>query len=1225
MKSVSADLLSLIPDPKAVHARATFRLARPKFTTSAVAGSVADPSVVDTTAAGIYVYQVANVGNKLYYRCIADVDGVWPDWTDSGVAIVANSKPGCDNLYSWYQRASDGAVMHAQFNTITHLLNPGATTGHVIAAASTLAPISLSHCAALTYDSVNKVTTLSIVDGSGIQTWSGRIYGTSSTQLDAVSVTDPLTGADKMYLYFMDRDAGRILELSCFYGTTTVWGTPRAIVPIDAIDDVYGLKLHHASVVNNMVVVTGRLTRTSDGDPVSVDVYLMGPEAFTMGRDLFISDQYVGGKLVTVGTKLVSAGCTKKAEASGAALFGLDDASLKTVVSDIGNLRLTEAENRSSFLTLELDPSLSHIALAPGAEVTFEFAYDDQWMTAFTGEVDSVRRSKEEGEALLVGIISKSMKRLGQWAPEQGVYVPSQAWAVGYADDLSLMIRGQGKFTVTTHTLTPADNNKWDVLYTAARSTKNGLMRARFYNMSAEDRTAYNPRFGVGLNYYRETAAMAAARLGVDPDTIEENQLGHNGLVAIYSRTEYDSTHSGLALYSWVNSVMTQLTKVSIDLPHAPTNIWLQISLKDGLVRVDYRADTDADWTNILTYTLPAQYSWMSDEGGAGCVLMMRELLKSAGCAPMTAEDDVLAVFTNTPFASTDAYVLVEDELIYYGNKSTYNYPVYDGAAYNGAQVLVQQAFRPGDNAFAGGSKWPLGVSGFPSHVDQYYRTAAAVLYAGSSGEVYPKPNIKACRVTGYDPSAATPWYYLWWPTSGIFLPGWMASINDTTKGAWTQNPVQPVHCLYLDRDITQYIPTNIDGGGGFGQRYSVYLFPALYNCVRGNPVPHGDQMWSPLDGGTPLTIYQYYTVSLNVTNVEFYTSDEDVQLTDALRRMLVQAGGNASSKYELSTTRTVPAATWDVTNITSHERADFIAEIDVPADPGDGFGVGLVFRSSVAVASPPASGYFLRVGKSGSNVVVTLTKDGLTAMQNVVVGAFPLVGTLKFSVHGNVFSVWLNHLFLMSFSDTTYATGNYKAFVGYNPSTVTGKVFTYRLSELDDLLADITVGVRGKGPNVLQELLGDRPVYFRTETDGSLFFYRNGTDVGRLPDIVTGLQKEDTDARVTRVRAEGVNVVEVADFEALSDVGNIFETINSQYGNNVPEITLDANAYLNRLKQHAASRTLSTVIHPALQPGDKGVFTLPEGDVTLQVLSTDFMLGFQGDSFVCDMQIQVC
>jgi hypothetical protein len=222
--------------------------------------------------------------------------------------------------------------------------------------------------------------------------------------------------------------------------------------------------------------------------------------------------------------------------------------------------------------------------------------------------------------------------------------------------------------------------------------------------------------------------------------------------------------------------------------------------------------------------------------------------------------------------------------------------------------------------------------------------------------------------------------------------------------------------------------------------------------------------------------------------------------------------------------------------------------------------------------------------------------------------------------------SVWLDHKFLFSFRDDTFTSGTYKAFTIYNPVASPTPAFHFLYSEVNDLLADITVGTRGNGMQCLDDLTRNRRVYFRSNADGSMFFWKMPISGGTLPDIVITAQHEYDDSRVTRMRLEGLQVVEVADFNGLSAVGNIFEDESSYYSNTTLDETGEAQYYLNSSRQRSEIWTLDTVFHPALQPGD--LVNVPiageaGSPVSIGIMSTQLNLGFTGDTFDISSVVQ--
>jgi hypothetical protein len=764
MKSAHQQLLDLIPNPKAVGARATFRLARPIFTTHGLLDNlgITDPTKIDACAYGTGILRVTNFNNTLYTQYVSDVGNPWPNWTNTGVALLANTKPAVDDGYVWYTANVDWKVHWRDYRNWAVDNIASAAFGSTPYG---LAPIGNQRCYRLYYSTayyrIGLVTTMA----AGTE-WQGGRTDATSLLIDAVTLTDA-NGLTTDYLYYMDRDAGRIVELRRHISNGQGWGAPHPIIPIDAIDNNYGLKMYGASVINGKVYVTGRLTRTSDGPTVSMDVYLIGPEDFQFGRDMFISSLVCGSPLLLVGSKLMEAGPACYADATAPYSFGVDNIGLKVTTSDIEGLRLTESENRSSFLDLSLNPTLSHASISRGAEVQVEVAYNNNWMTVFTGEVDQIHRENMDGNTTLsVHLVSKTPKRINQWEPDQGIYVPSQAYTtVPLAYDLSQIIRVTPDWKEVGGCLTPTKYNQWGVLMAAGRASRGGVMRAQFRNEETVDSIAV-PRFGVGLNYYHESKGEAALRLGIPADQVTDEMCGHNGIVAVYERKLY--ANPTIVVYKVQNSVWTSFTSATVTLPTGW--VWLELNLQEGFLQVRYHADanpaaasSNGTWTAVLSEMVASTAWWFSGHEGQGCVVLQKQLLISTPCYALGEEDTMLGVgaFTSFPASGT---VLVDDEMMLY-DKSTSALPSGAGSNY---YIVFNSAQLDNDPGFSGHCMmvWAearrsdnVVVASTLTGVDHSYQGLAAVLpYDG-----------RTFRITDWDLNGVRTWN----ETDGDYSTGW--------------------------------------------------------------------------------------------------------------------------------------------------------------------------------------------------------------------------------------------------------------------------------------------------------------------------------------------------------------------------------------------------------------------------------------------------------------------
>ena len=348
---------------------------------------------------------------------------------------IPASRPAVDAGYVWYQ-ASGGGISYRDYNdwNTTHAVTANLSSPVIIA------PIGTRGYGL--WEKTGRLEIFALSQPGGSYSVLGNV--TFPQRLDALQVNG------KEYLYSMDRDAGRIIEVK-HSGNATMYrdsyGVGKAIIPIDAIDEDYGLSLAYASVINGKVVVTGRLTRTSDDTPVSMDVYAIGPEHFSFGRDMFIQGgSEVNGKMLLVGDKLIVSGAQQYWIADATVLFGYDNPELKLTTSDLSLMVLNEAEGRSSELKLDMSPDLTDEVIAAGSDVEVEMAYNDHWSTLTTSEVAAVDTTTDtQGKAKVVSGIGKSARRLGGWSPEQGVYIPSQARVSAVASDLCQLVVAAGQ------------------------------------------------------------------------------------------------------------------------------------------------------------------------------------------------------------------------------------------------------------------------------------------------------------------------------------------------------------------------------------------------------------------------------------------------------------------------------------------------------------------------------------------------------------------------------------------------------------------------------------------------------------------------------------------------------------------------------------------------------------------------------------------------------------
>jgi hypothetical protein len=558
-------------------------------------------------------------------------------------------------------------------------------------------------------------------------------------------------------------------------------------------------------------------------------------------------------------------------------------------------------------------------------------------------------------------------------------------------------------------------------------------------------------------------------------------------------------------------------------------------------------------------------------------------------------------VLDNSAFPASGE-IVVGDEIISYSGKSP-NTNFGDNTFWmkHSENVMkTETGYTYGERLlFNGYGHWSLNEG------DPAYLGMAVVPFRGTDVPVYGD----TYKIEAYDVVPPS----IWGPN--VATAGWSVHVGDTSFGNWVAfNPTGDVHAIYV-------MPTGINRYVNEMTNFSppearMRVLPALHLSQRGL---HGSAVTSH---GASDVIY-YVDIELYADRIEYFGKEEDISLSDALKRTIRLAGGQVSTKAKVDQVVSVSTAdTWKLLPF-SGDKSDFIAEMTLPVDLADtNTMVGMVFRASTPVDQSFSDSYFLAFSDS---VLRLYQMPGMTLLSSVSVEFTPVPsGVLKVSVQGKRIAVWVDHRLVHVFYDATIESGNYAAFAVYNPANSAQFDFRGRVSELDDLMADLTIGVRGKGMAVVGEMTNNRRVLFRCDPDGSLNFFKTPTSVGVLPDLVLSYGSRQLDNKVSRVRVEGTQIVELADFSALSEIGNVFETINSPYAGSIADLKSDGAYHIQSTSQRADEIAIDAVFHPALQPGDAGQIVIDGQTVDACVISSSVTFGFEGETFDINATLEV-
>ena len=1167
MRTLTAPFIASVLTPRKVSARLTSRRRKHIFSNTTIYDSLglSDPSTIDSALYSTGIYRVVNSLDYLYTQSILDLsDLVTLDpWQNRGIALKPGSRPGVEGDRVWYQ-VTNGDIYYS--NISDDFATQTFVSSYFSAFVCSLAPVASG---VYVYYLDGDWGALQYMNTTGGRTvWKGRIYGDIQTSqfVDAV-----VTGAIH-YIYLMDRNAGRVLELR---RSGTNWSASQYVVPIDAVDNVTGLTLASATVINGRIVLSGRMVKSSDGTPISMDVMLIGPGVYTFGRYAFLSSQSIGGKVFLIDGVTYYVGANNVSSSPATIMLGYDNPDYKAVVEDVVNLNITEAELQAGTLSAYLAHDVSEIA--EGDDVVVEMAYNDVWVQLMRASIENANRSGSfEGEGISIEGATYSIGALSRYVPQQSYYINSQVKVNDHPGEFVnyVVAKGETDTSLTTKILSVPVLNEETVIYSAGAATRHGIMRAKFLYPTGD----FYPSYGVAVNYYLESTYDAALRLGIPQKKIK-NEAGSNGIVARYGASEH-SGNPGIGLYLWDADVFTKLTSASLTIP-AATWHWLQISFMDGQVSVSYRLDASTEWVEKInhTYVDQTRTPWKRETFGRGAIYINNITLGSTSYG-FYSTDMIIPVDEVSNFPTSET-IIVDKEQITYNGKST------DFTPTDELTVGKIGDYRAGGGTFVGEQ---LAITGADnSHADGFYNGAALVVTSGA-GEG------KAVKITGYDAVAPQKWA----PT-GTYTPPdtWQDHIGQTGYGSWVASNQRRIFTEQkLDGIITEGSKVKIVSG--------------LYVVARGVD----DTSATTHDVGNA---YLYRDLSVSCDWADNFSGDVDMCLEDALKIIAVSSGANAVFKSILDES-VVIASNWGVSTWNS-ELENLVCDFTIPTmSAGDG--IGLVWRTATKSSGSPTSagpkitsGYMATLDLTGSDYYVTfhLCTAGVWSEVEKVKLNFTPAQNMRISVQGTTVSVWIMDFLVASFYDGTYQSGQYAAVVSR-----TAKTIAARIPELIEYVEVFTMDNKTSAISALTSLIGDRRIFYSDDDDGNLRFYRKYTDAGRIPDIIFNYSESLSDNKVSWVRTEGIKVTEKINLASLKANGILFKVNNASYANSVVDTNRAGSYFLVNENARASTYSFDTALHPLFQPGDYAIFELPIGDKTIDIQSTAINIGVSEGKVVC-------
>ena len=704
MRTVSNDVVTDMTSSRQIGSRLTVRDTRLVFSQADTADNSvsSEAQFYDAVVLSDGILRIASVYDvswirHLYYQYCNDLSTP-SAWVNSGITLWSTSRPG---VYAEDTPVAKARIFYHGGDGYSHYIDftVGGGLGSPVSIPSLLsfwggpdayAPISLTQFYYHYQLSSPPITTGNLgfieyhVLGEELEEWEGSVYGLNqfTTCFDAEVITETDGDGNSIqvgYIFFSDSDTKRGLYLKhTMFGGYSFWETIRQIVPMDVVDETSTFMFSAVTKLDNKLFCTGILKRDYGA---AMHVYTMGPDHWSMGRDMYIftgdvitkSVSFLGvfidfampaGKLLLTTDYLWYTGIGYTYQAVPTMLVGVDTASKKTVVTnDSSSIQVETTTNNPLKMTSYLNTSQDTTLFQPGNQVDLELSYGGHYATMNRFDID-IASSQHEQTGSLKSIIasSKAMKALYQWRSDANYDYWSQTKGSSSPGDMAKVIRSSGLWSGATD-LTLTNLNVDGYLYSVEKAARGMIVKAKF-NRPVET-TYYTASYGLVLNYYRETIAEAAARIGKDEADISDTDYGHNGIVVCYES-------GAVNLYLLRANVMTKLVGPwSVSDPGVADH-WFMAQFSDGRIQVWFKADTDLIWALVGSYrfTSYTEFPWKrTDQVGRGGVYVRNKTPYSASYG-FESTDMIIPVANNSVFPSTET-VIVDSEKISYRGLST--------------------------------------------------------------------------------------------------------------------------------------------------------------------------------------------------------------------------------------------------------------------------------------------------------------------------------------------------------------------------------------------------------------------------------------------------------------------------------------------------------------------------------------------------------------------------
>lgn len=1257
---------------KTINSRITIRDDRLLFTecSNALPAEQVLSAGWDTHDASAYdggILRIATAGSQLKAQWVEDPDDVWPEWVTTELSVRLHCKPGVLGNRVWIVDNLGELRVLDYDTTAGEFTNTGTTLMIGLDDRYALAPISPTECYILQVrtngNAIEDILYVSI-DGLGVideqRSWGKLLHCISGDwkSFDAIR----LNGID--YILHSNGGGRRAMCITATPGGHA-FSDPQDIFPLDYADDISSLVIGGCISINNSLFVTGTLSRSASGSPMQI--YTLGPDHFTAGRDMFIGPygaqpftKSIGGNdysfaagqgtPVQVGSRLyfILPGIIYRASLPS----WLGGASPSWAYS-CNQVRASYDRTGAATLTLEV-PSNIDTSIRAGMTLILENYISNPvtgggWFQLGEYEIDAIQIPKSAaGRSLSITARPKGIKRLSQWKSDASYDYWSQAARRSEAGDQRYNVRLSNFSTTENNGVHPTTKDKVSLLYSTENAAHSYIARCK---TTIGGSVIY---FGPVVSMYTETKAEAAGRLGVAIDEVAADQVVTRGICLIYhnSGTPYFSlrhldtgkawTASGIANCPWTEIAASD----PITLDEAEYDF--MIVYAHGRIDAYYKKSTDIIWLRALD---PAFFD-LEGENGFIMPSSRTDIRSRVGLFSRTELGRTTAI-TSAPYSfapqnidalNSDVYTLnppvggVSTLIPLGGSEAAKNrnksddwlspwwyFPLGKVRQWSGVE-------QPWDNPEKDIAYWlnnynyavtlcPISDK-WPDTYDPEYLTGCMLMVIAGPANVG-----KSFEIRKVDWDAP----YNWCGSRSLSTQEWMNHPGDPYWGYWSK-----------DHRMMYNSSTGIYEARAANSRY-MRVVPTWYEPWMLSMAPefaYYTETWDyqlKIIPGIRLTSTGYELTTMLTNNGLANKVIEDAPPEHPVTLELTAASGDIDIPFEWMATEIARKAGvlsvdvpgeissfshttdgWDLdedgANQVERVKTGIVRlkiqeeEIGVMAAEGGGILGGLWNGEIVTANTSCIRRYICTDG--------TITLAEQFELDQYLSGGF--WATISFDK--DKASVWINNSLAATFMIDTEVN----SLMIVSPEISATDV---AWSTLDMRVDNFVLDIGQSGIDLLRRLIKRKRIRFGDNGTGGIKVFRDGEVVNSelAPyDLTVTSVDTDTDInRVTRVRLEGVDVHEAASEGGLTEYGNVFAVENFDEFDYHEQFVREGGLYLEDIERSGNSRTYRGGVDPRIEPWDK--IWINDGGTVKQVLvnSIQHNLSISEDGAIYDMEIE--